>query len=224
MAVDELHTFLFADISGYSALTEQTGDDAAAAVAIGFAREVTRMAAEHGAEIVKHVGDEVIVHATCAAQAVELGLRLRGAVGPGRALPQVHVGIHTGPAIRREGEWWGATVNVASRVADAAEAGQLLITEATRLAVGASRARLTALGPIRFRNISAPVSVYEADCDDCIDSRVRLGNAPPRMRASWTGDRFFALKWARLRGPPEAAQEERALDRWRAPGAAIGRR
>jgi adenylate cyclase len=187
MAVDELHTFLFADISGYSALTEQTGDHAAAEVAIGFAREITRMAAEHGGEIVKRVGDEVIVHTTCAAQAVELGLRLRRAAGPDRALPQAHVGIHTGPAVRREGDWWGATVNVASRVADAAEPGQLLITEATRLAIGACRARLTALGPIHFRNISAPVSVYEADRDDGIDSRVGPGNARPRsLRASLT--------------------------------------
>ena len=67
MAANELHTFLFADISGYSRLTEERGDDAAAEVAIGFAREVARMAAEHGAELVKNVGDAVIVHTTCAA-------------------------------------------------------------------------------------------------------------------------------------------------------------
>jgi adenylate cyclase len=180
MAANELHTFLFADISGYSRLTEQSGDEAAAEVAIGFAREVARMAAEHGAEVVKQVGDAVIVHTTCAARAVELGLRLRGALGPSRALPQSHLGIHTGPAVRREGDWWGATVNVASRVADAAGPGELLITEATRLAVGACRARLSDLGPLRFRNISAPVSVYAADCDDGIESRVGVQEARPR--------------------------------------------
>jgi adenylate cyclase len=181
MAANELHTFLFADISGYSRLTEERGDDAAAEVAIGFAREVARMAAEHGAEVVKNVGDAVIVHTTCAAQAVELGLRLHGAVRRSQALPQTHVGIHTGPAVRREGDWWGGTVNVASRVADAAKPGQLLITEATRLAVGACRARLSSLGPIRFRNISAPVNVYAADCGDGSESPVGLEQARPQI-------------------------------------------
>ena len=210
MAVDELHNFLIGDISGYSALTEKSGDHAAAEVAIGFARELTRMTTEHGAQIVKHVGDEVIVHTTCAAQTVELGLRLRGAGGPGRALPLAHVGIHTGSAVRREGDRWGETVNVASRVADVAEPGQLLITEVTRVVIGACRARLTALGPIRFRNISAPVSVSAADCDDRIDSPAGPGHARPRSLRGWgTGDRLFALKWARRRGTPCRAEASR---------------
>jgi class 3 adenylate cyclase len=61
-------------------------------------------------------------------------------------------------------------VNIASRVADAAEAGQLLITEATRHAAAECPAQLRGLGSVQFRNISSPVSVYAACADDGIES------------------------------------------------------
>jgi class 3 adenylate cyclase len=162
MAAQELHTFLFADISGYSRLTELNGDEAAAEIAIRFADAVARLADRHGAEVVKWVGDGVMVHSTRAAAAIELGLDLHDTMEQSPGLPPVHVGIHTGPALARAGDWWGATVNVTARVADAAEAGQLLITEATRLAAGGCSARLRGLGSVRLRNISLPVSIYAA--------------------------------------------------------------
>jgi class 3 adenylate cyclase len=94
----------------------------------------------------------------CAAELVGLGLRLHEELGEQTPL---HVGIHTGHALARGGDWWGATVNVASRVADAAEAGQLLITDATRREAGdLGQTRLAGLGVIQLKNISAPVRVY----------------------------------------------------------------
>jgi adenylate cyclase len=156
----QLHTFLFADISGYSALTELEGDEAAAEVAISFAAEVSRLAAEHQAEVVRRIGDAVMVHGLNTAETLALGLRLQ-ALSRRLGLPPVHTGIHTGPAFEREGDWWGATVNVAARVAAAAEAGQLLVTEPAKLAAGElNDASVTALGALRLKNISAPVPVY----------------------------------------------------------------
>jgi adenylate cyclase len=162
MAAEDLHTFLFADISGYSRITEQDGDEAAAELAIRFAEEVTRMAARHGAEVVKWVGDGVMVHTTSAARAIELGLGLQARLAASSSMPGAHVGIHTGPAVERAGDWWGATVNVTSRVADAAASGQVLVTDATRCAADGCAARLRGLGAVRLRNISSPVSVYAA--------------------------------------------------------------
>ena len=59
------------------------------------------------------------------------------------------MGVHTGPAVERERDWFGATVNVASRVADLADADEVLVTRATFEAVGdpASELRLTAGKP-----------------------------------------------------------------------------
>jgi adenylate cyclase len=154
----KLHTFLIADISGYSALTELDGDEAAADVAIQFADEVSRLAVEHGAEVVKTLGDGAMIRCDSAADAIELGRRLHCGSG---VLPPLHAGIHTGPAVERAGDWWGATVNVASRVAAAAEVGQLLVTEAARRAAGfGASAGLSDIGPLFLKNISAPVRVY----------------------------------------------------------------
>lgn len=155
------HTFLFADISGYSRLTEQHGDEAAAELAISFATAVERLASAHGAEVVKSSGDAVMVHGELAAEVVRLGLALVTEPFWGSGRPPIHAGVHTGPAINRAGDWWGAAVNVASRVADAACAGQLLITEASRMAAGRRLSiRLQSLGPLRFKNITNPVRVY----------------------------------------------------------------
>jgi class 3 adenylate cyclase len=158
------HTFLFADISGYSALAELEGDEAAAEVAISFAAKASRLAAEHGAEVVRQIGDAVMVHCQDAAKMIEFGLRLHaelGAEAEDRSLPPIHAGIHTGPALERAGDWWGTTVNVAARVAAAAGAGELLVTEAAKRAAGErAGTQLSAPRALRLKNISAPVSVY----------------------------------------------------------------
>jgi adenylate cyclase len=154
----QLQTFLFADISGYSRLSELEGDEAAAELALRFASEVTALAAQHGVEVVKRVGDAVMLRSEDASEIVKLGLRLNDDLG---GLPPIHAGIHTGLAVERDGDWWGTTVNVAARIAGAAEAGQLLITEATRSAVGdLGPARLRGLGTLHLKNISSPVRVY----------------------------------------------------------------
>jgi adenylate cyclase len=161
MTATQSHTFLFADISGYSRLTELQGDEAAAEMAISFAEAVQRLADAHGVDVVKSSGDAVMVHGAVAARVVRLGVALVTEPFWGISRPPIHAGIHTGPAISRAGDWWGGVVNVASRVADAARPGQLLITEASRRAAGRRLSiPLQCLGPLRFKNISNPVRVY----------------------------------------------------------------
>ena len=156
----QLHTFLFADISSYSVLTEREGDEAAAELAISFSEEVERLAAACGASVVRRIGDGVMVHCLNAADAIALGLQL---VRADHGRPAVHAGVHSGPALSRADDWWGATVNVTSRVAAVARAGELLVTEHARRAAGAApHGELSALGAIRLRNVSEPVSVYSS--------------------------------------------------------------
>jgi adenylate cyclase len=157
------HTFMFADICGYSLLTAVDGDAAAADVAIHFLSEASSLAREHGAEVVKGLGDAVMVYADDAAEAIRMGLELVSAFGEDPDLPSIHVGVHTGPALNRAGDWWGATVNLAARVAGTAEANQLLVTEATKQAAGdMASARLHGLGARCFKNIPLPIQVYAA--------------------------------------------------------------
>ncbi|HET8672723.1 MAG TPA: adenylate/guanylate cyclase domain-containing protein [Thermoleophilaceae bacterium] len=158
----QLHTFLLADIAGYSRFAERSGDEAAAEVAIHFAEQVSRLAQDHGTDFVKAIGDAVIVHGLDAGATLELALTLAdGGPDRPRELPRVHAGMHTGPALSRAGDWWGTTLNITARVAAAARAGQLLVTEAARRAAGEPGSRrLRELGALDLKNISAPVRVY----------------------------------------------------------------
>ncbi len=110
-------TFLFADIAGYTALTEAHGDDEAAELARAFCRAVSDAAAARGGEVVKTIGDAVMVRHDLSAEAVALGLAAAHEVMAGHGFPAVRVGMHHGPAVERDGDWFGATVNLAARVA-----------------------------------------------------------------------------------------------------------
>lgn len=113
-------TFLFADLSGFTALTEAHGDEQAADLVGGFCAAVRRLLAEHQAHEVKAIGDALMLRAGDAAAAIRLGLRIVHDVGAQHGFPLVRVGMHTGLAVERDGDWFGTTVNLAARVSAAA--------------------------------------------------------------------------------------------------------
>ena len=119
-----VQTFLFADLSGFTALTEVHGDEQAADLAGGFCAAVRRLLADHRAHEVKTIGDALMLRAGDAAAAIRLSLRIVHDVGAQHGFPLVRVGMHTGPAVERERDWFGATVNLAARVSAAAAGGR----------------------------------------------------------------------------------------------------
>lgn len=156
-------TFLFADLAGYTALTEAHGDERAADLAEAFCERVCAIEDEHGANDVKTIGDAVMSRAADADQAVALALRIVDEIGQSHGFPAVRAGMHRGPAVRRRDDWFGATINVASRVAALAEPHQVLLTEATREAAGSmAGVELRPLGERRLRNVAAPVRLWAA--------------------------------------------------------------
>ena len=159
----EASTFMFADIAGYTALTEAHGDEDAVELARTFCRAVGGMATEEGGELVKSIGDAVMIRHPDPAQAIALGLRAAGEVLAGHGFPTVRVGMHHGPALEREGDWFGSTVNLAARVAALAAGGEVLLTAAVREAAGELEGvRLESRGEQRLRNVPAPVPVFAA--------------------------------------------------------------
>ena len=130
------HTFLFADLAGFTALTEAMGDRDAAELAGEFCYAVRELLPEHRAQEVKAIGDALMIRGDQASEAIQLGLRVVHEVGGKHFFPTVRVGMHTGPAVERNGDWFGATVNVAARVSGIAAGGEVLVTEATREAAG----------------------------------------------------------------------------------------
>jgi adenylate cyclase len=128
---DAEHTFLFCDLVGFTALTDAEGDERAAAVAAALHDHVRDLAAPHDAEVVKAMGDAAMIRTDSAAAAVEMALSLVERVETDRALPPIRVGVHRGPAVSRDGDWFGRTVNVASRLCSVAAGGEVLVSEST---------------------------------------------------------------------------------------------
>jgi adenylate cyclase len=210
----ESGTFVFADIAGYTALTEAHGDADAAELAARFCRAISEVAAASGGEVVKTIGDAVMVRHRDPSDAVSLGLTAAHEVIAGHGFPAVRVGMHHGPAIAREGDWFGATVNLAARVAAMAAGGEVLLTDAVREAAGELEGvEYESRGEQRIRNVAAPVPLFAAVRDDRttearhLDPVCRMLVAEGREAGSFrhrdTLYRFCSLECARrfLRDP-----------------------
>ena len=126
--------FLFADLRGYSAFTEQHGDHASAEL-LGRYRELVRreIAAFHGAEI-RTEGDSFYVVFDSVSEAVQAGVAIRDGTtaDPGPHPIRVGIGIHAGETTDGEQGIVSSAVNVAARVCAQAEAGEVLVTETVR--------------------------------------------------------------------------------------------
>ena len=122
-------TFLFVDLSGYTAVTEARGDEAGADLAREFRRTMCALSRDHGARQVKSMGDGVMIWAPDSATGVALAVESVEKVGARSDLLPVSVGVHTGPAVHRGGDWYGTAVNIASRLADAAGPNQALVSD-----------------------------------------------------------------------------------------------
>ena len=157
------HTFLFADLVGFTAFTERVGDEAAADVAVAFQQTTAHLAQDFGCDVVKSLGDAVMIHGDDAARVVTLALRIARELSQESWCPPLRMGVHSGTAVRRDADWYGATVNVAARMADAAAAGEVLISLTTRNLLASNGAMTIAdRGPRSFKNVGAPVGVFAA--------------------------------------------------------------
>ena len=162
-ALPTQHTFLFADLVGFTTFAERAGDEAAADVAVAFQAAATRLATDLRCEVVKNLGDAVMIHGPNAARVVALALRISGELRDEPWCPPLRMGVHSGTAARRGSDWYGSTVNVAARLADSAAAGEILISLATRDLIDSYSAMTIAdRGSRSFKNVAAPVGVFVA--------------------------------------------------------------
>jgi class 3 adenylate cyclase len=156
-----LETFLFADLVGFTALAEREGDDRAVEAVMALQRRVRDLLEDHSAQQVKTMGDGVMLRCSDPRAAVRLGLRVVEGVASERTAPPVRVGIHTGPAVSRDGDWYGRTVNVAARLCAVAPGGEVMVSESTRSAAGEVVGIEWGERELHWlRNVSEPVATY----------------------------------------------------------------
>jgi len=156
-------TFMFADIAGFTALTEAHGDQEAAKLVGEFCEAVAAELPAFGGTQVKTIGDALMLRIPDPGTAVLLGLRIAHDVLRGHGAPAVRVGMHHGPAIERAGDYIGSTVNLAARVSAAATGGEVLLTARTAATAPQVEGVLyQSRGRQTLRNVRDPVELVAA--------------------------------------------------------------
>jgi adenylate cyclase len=151
----------FLDITGYTHLTEESGDAAAADLASRLARLVHRLSTEHGGRTVKSLGDGVMFYFPDPGQGVVAALDMvAGVVAAG--LPPAHVGLHAGPVLFQEGDYFGRTVNVAARIADYARQGEVLVSNEVVERCESAPVHFTQIGPVELKGVAGTTELYQA--------------------------------------------------------------
>jgi adenylate cyclase len=156
-------TFLFADIAGFTALTEAHGDEEAANLVAEFSEAVqAELPACDGAHV-KTIGDAILLRIPDPGQAVLLGLHVTHELMRGHGAPAIRVGLHHGTAVERDGDYFGAAVNLAARVSAEASGGEVLLTGHTAaLAPAVEGVYYEPRGRQAFRNVREPVELFAA--------------------------------------------------------------
>jgi adenylate cyclase len=159
--LDRLPAVCFLDITGYTRLTEERGDEAAADLAARLATLVRRSAREHGGTPVKWLGDGVMFYFRQPGDAVLAAVAMVEAVG-GHGLPPAHVGIHAGPVIFQDGDYFGRTVNLAARIAEYARPGEVLVSQEVVDAADGAPVTFTEIGPVELKGVSGTLRLHTA--------------------------------------------------------------
>lgn len=151
----------FADLVGFTRMGEEVPPEVLGQVA-GRLEDLADRVVEAPVRVVKTIGDAVVLVSTDAPAMVEAALRLvELAAGEGEDFPQLRVGIAAGPAVSRAGDWFGAPVNLASRVTTVARAGSVLATGDVADAVPEG-VHWSFAGAKRLKNVAGEVKVLRA--------------------------------------------------------------
>jgi adenylate cyclase len=151
----------FLDLTGYTRLTQERGDQAAAEVAARLATLVRRSAQEHGGTPVKWLGDGVMFYFRAPAAGVLAALEMVEAVGR-QGIPPAHVGILAGPVVFQEGDYFGRTVNLAARIGEYARPGEVLVSQEVVDAAEGGPVTFTEVGPVELKGVPGPLRLHIA--------------------------------------------------------------
>jgi adenylate cyclase len=151
----------FLDLTGYTRLAEERGDEAAADIATSVATLVRRTSAAHGGQPVKWLGDGVMFYFRHPGQGVLAALEMVDGIAR-QGLPPAHVGLHAGPVVFQAGDYFGRTVNGAARIADEARPGEVLVSQEVVDAAAGAPVTFKEIGSIELKGVSRPFRLHAA--------------------------------------------------------------
>jgi adenylate cyclase len=160
-AMERQPAICFLDITGYTRLTQERGDRAAAELADELNRLVQRGSANRGGRPVKWLGDGVMFYFREPGPGVEAALDMvEGITDAG--LPPAHVGLHSGPVVMQSGDYYGQTVNMAARIADYARPGEVLVSRAVVEAASPRNVSFDDIGAVELKGVTGTVELAAA--------------------------------------------------------------
>lgn len=164
-------TVLFLDLSRFTALTDVHGDQTAVDIADQFIGAARDAAASSGGRLVKTLGDGALLVFDRPDGAVRAADETSHRLHELASMPEMTGGVATGPVIDRDGDVFGATVNLAARLADLAPSGELRVDETTARAAAEDDWQVEPLGPVEIRGFHEPRALFRlllCHPDDCV--------------------------------------------------------
>lgn len=152
-------TVVFIDLAGFTVATATHGDETAADLAERLC-DLTTISLGDGDQLVKGLGDAVMLVSTSSHDALALAGRICHLADHEAAFPLLRIGLHHGPVVERGGDWFGATVNVAARIAALAQPDQVVATAVVADAAEHAGMAVAALGPTSLRSFPEPIDLY----------------------------------------------------------------
>jgi class 3 adenylate cyclase len=151
----------FVDMTGYTQLTEERGDEEAARLATSLADLVNEVSRTHGGRAIRWLGDGGLLFFEDVSAAFLAALEMSDRA-PAAGLPPTHIGVQAGPVVFRDGDVYGRTVNVASRIADQAETGEVLTSQATAEQTGDRVVGFERSRTAKLKGVAEPMTLYRA--------------------------------------------------------------
>jgi class 3 adenylate cyclase len=157
---------VFTDLVESTAVRQALGDDQADEMRREHDRLVRRAMSEHGGTEVKALGDGFMLVFSAAAEGVDAAVAMQQAVDRfSRRTPtpvRIRVGVSAGDVVWEDGDCFGTPVIEASRLCDAADGGQILVSDVVRLLAGSRGShRYTTIGPLDLKGLTDPVRASE---------------------------------------------------------------
>jgi adenylate cyclase len=150
----------FADLAGYTRLTEERGEEQALAAVERFV-EAVEQSLPADARVIKTLGDEVMVIGADPLALTKWAVELQNETPDG--VPAPRIGIHCGDVLYRDGDYYGRDVNQAARVVARAAGGEVLVTRrVVELAEGLDGVRFDRIGEISLKGFSEPIELFDA--------------------------------------------------------------
>jgi adenylate cyclase len=159
--LERLPAICFLDITGYTRLTQERGDDAAADLVTTVSRLVQRSSVRHGGKPIKWLGDGVMFYFGDPGSGVRAALEMVDGLAAA-GLPPAHVGLHAGPVLFQEGDYFGQTVNLSARIADYARSGEVLVTQVVANGCQDKSIAFADIGLVELKGVSGTVHLLRA--------------------------------------------------------------